>query len=70
MKAITRRVSVCSTERMKTVRRFQALTRLQGRNSKHIRASSVPTQLARSELPTSPRTSKAKLVVMPQAGQG
>src|SRR5262245_51767923 len=33
-------------------------------------ANRVPTQLARSEFSTSPRTSSAKLVVMPQDGQG
>jgi hypothetical protein len=40
------------------------------RNSRQNTARSVPAALARSEFVTSPRARKAKLVVMPHAGQG
>jgi hypothetical protein len=43
---------------------------LQIRSSRQNTASSVPAALARSEFLMSPRTRKAKLVVMPHAGQG
>jgi len=59
-----------STERTNTVRPRSALTTLHGSSRNPNTASSVPAALARSELSTSPRTSKAKLVVMPQEGQG
>jgi hypothetical protein len=36
----------------------------------HNTAISVPVQFARIEAETSPRTSRAKLVVIPQAGHG
>jgi hypothetical protein len=66
----TKTVIMRSTERMNTVRPRSTLATLQGISSRHSTASSVPAALARSELSKSPRTNRAKLVVMPQEGQG
>jgi hypothetical protein len=61
---------VLSMERMNKVWPRQTLIRLQGMDRTHTRANRVPTTLARAELTRSPRTRKAKLVVMPHDGQG
>ncbi len=61
---------VRSTERTNTVRPQTTLATLHGRSVRQSKASSVPAALARSEFSTSPRTSSAKLVVMPHEGQG
>jgi hypothetical protein len=66
----TNQVRLRSTESTKSVRLHTKLARHQGMSIRQNRASSVPTALARSELDTSPRTSRAKLVVMPHEGQG
>jgi hypothetical protein len=66
----TKTVIVRSTERTNRVRPRSTLATLQGMSSRHSTASSVPAALARSELSTSPRTNRAKLVVMPHEGQG
>jgi hypothetical protein len=55
---------------MKNVLLQKAQTRLHGMNARKQIARSVPTALARSEPSKSPRTSRAKLVVMPQDGHG
>lgn len=55
---------------MKYSRPLRAQARLQGIRARQKTASSVPTALAWSECQTSPRTSSAKLVVMPHDGQG
>src|SRR5207253_8394136 len=70
MNTMTIQVTVFSSERMNSDRPRNALVRLQGMKIRQKTASSVPTALARSEFFKSPRTSNAKLVVMPQEGQG
>jgi hypothetical protein len=55
---------------MKNVRFQAAQARLQGMNARKPAARTVPTALALSEFSRSPRTSRAKLVVMPQDGHG
>jgi hypothetical protein len=59
-----------SRERTSRVRPHRRLSTLHGISKRHSPASIVPAALARSELSTSPRMSRAKLVVMPHAGQG
>ncbi len=63
-------MSPFSRERTKSVRPRTAAKVAQGMKARQKLASIVPTQLARSELTTSPCISREKLVVMPQAGQG
>ena len=63
-------VIVRSAERTNTVRPRTTLATLHGTRNKPRMPSSVPAALARSEFSTSPRTSRAKLVVMPHDGQG
>jgi hypothetical protein len=63
-------VNARSSDRIKKGRPHSAQARLQGMKARQQTASRVPTALARSEFHRSPRTSKAKLVVMPHDGQG
>jgi len=59
-----------STERTSRVRPHSRLSTLHGMSRRHSPASIAPAALARTELTTSPRIIRAKLVVMPHAGQG
>jgi hypothetical protein len=59
-----------SSDRTSRVRPHSRLSRLHGMRNRHSPPSIAPAALARSELTTSPRMSRAKLVVMPHAGQG
>ena len=66
----TKTVTVRSTERTNTVRPRTTLTTLHGISRTQSTARSVPATLARAELTRSPRTNRAKLVVMPHDGHG
>src|SRR5579883_1087434 len=59
-----------SAFRTPTSRPRAAPTTPQGMSASQNTASSVPTQLARSEFHTSPWTSREKLVVIPHDGHG
>jgi hypothetical protein len=66
----TVQVSARSIDRMNSGRARIALTTAHGIRASQNRASKVPTELAQSEFSTSPRMSRAKLVVMPHDGHG
>jgi len=63
-------INAVSRDRTNGDRPRMTATAAQGTNNIPKPHKRVPTQLARIELRTSPRTSRAKLVVMPQAGHG
>src|SRR5438445_13438686 len=69
-KPITNLVSVLSIDSMNNGLPSNALRMLQGMIAIHNTANTVPTQFACIECQTSPRTNRAKLVVMPHDGQG
>ena len=69
-KPITTLVNVLSIEIMNNGLPSAALRMLQGIIAIHRIAKTVPTQFACIECQMSPRTKSAKLVVMPQDGQG
>jgi len=63
-------VKARSIETMKSGRPRSEQMRHHGTSARQNAASSVPTALAFNEFQTSPRISRAKLVVMPHEGQG
>src|SRR5262249_30519951 len=67
---LTKMINAVSSERTNSDRPRTTTMAAQGTNNMPNAHNRVPTQLARRELRTSPRTSRLKLVVMPQAGHG